>query len=115
MLLLIPKLYLFYRKRIFAIITYIFAYNSRTTKYFQNLKTSCKRTDEQLSESQKFYLKINFIRYKIYFLGQIYRFLPHFSENRARAGLIWFIQAVEAQISGLYKKKNFFCSMGHKS
>ena len=40
--------------------------------------------------------------YKIEFLGQIDRFLPDFSENRARAALVWQIQADLARRSIFY-------------
>ena len=48
---LIPSYSIFLRRRIFVLFTYIFGYNSRTTKYFQNLIISRERKFEDLQES----------------------------------------------------------------
>ena len=68
----------FFTKTIFfSIFTYNFAYNSRTTKYFQNLNISRERTFEDIIDPLYVFL-ISLIRYKIDFLCQINRFSHEF-------------------------------------
>ena len=57
---LAPKLLYFLRRWIFAIFTYIFAYNLRITEYFKNLIISHVRTFEHLSEMLEFLFEKKF-------------------------------------------------------